>query len=162
MTRCPKNVVKTTLADLLIICRNMRPDEIEQAQAFFPLDEWDADRLAAIMYLKEGPKFTLVDDNGNPIIVGGFEPVSEGVMQSWMAGTMEGWEAHWRSITKASRWLMDSLLANGIRRLQTNALASRAEACNWYVKSLKMEPEGIWKGYGRQGQDVAAFARVGG
>lgn len=156
----PKNLVKAKHADILLLCQNMRPDEIEQMQAFFDLDEYDADAAALILMNKQGPKFTLLDNNGHPVCSGGWEPVGHGIMQSWMVGTMAGWDRHWRSITKSSRWLMDTLLDNGIRRLQTNALASRVDACRWYTDGLKMQPEGIWRKYGRQGQDVAAFARV--
>lgn len=160
MTRCPEKVVQTTLPDLVVLCRSMRPDEIEQAMAFFPMETWDPDWFAAMTYLKGGPKFTLLDDSGVPVIAGGYESVSDGVMRSWMVGTTDGWSKHWRSITKATRWMMDSLLASGIRRLETSVLASRGLTCHWYEKSLKMSPEGIWKGYGRQGQDVAAYART--
>lgn len=77
-----------------------------------------------------------------------------------MVGTIDGWTLHWRSIITAKRWLMDGLFEMGARRLQTNALASRAEALAWYGRSLGLVREGTWRKYGRQGEDVAAFARV--
>lgn len=164
MTRFPANLVATKAFDLLYLCERMRPDEIEQLRAFFPgFDgEYDGETVAKMFIQKSGPAFTLLDSEGTPVCAGGWESIAEGVMQSWMVGTMAGWEQHWRSITKGSRWLMDSLLANGIRRLQTNALASRTEACRWYVDGLKMKPEGVWRGFGRQGQDVAFFSRLAG
>jgi hypothetical protein len=86
--------------------------------------------------------------------------VFPGVWQSWMVGTQAGWDNHWRSITKGCRWLADQLFDQGARRLQTSALASRTWAIDWYVKSLKMTPCGVWKRYGIHGEDVAMFERL--
>ena len=160
MARCPANVVQTTLPDLVMLARAMRPDEQEQIRAF--AGTFDPDTFAAGLMLRPGPKFTLLDAAGNPVVAGGYMPTTEGVMDSWMVGTMDGWGTHWRSITKASRWMMDTLLEGGIRRLQTTVLASRVQTCQWYMKSLKMTPEGVWRGYGQQGQDIALFSRLAG
>lgn len=162
MTRCPANVVKTTHYDLLYLCQRMRPDEIEQLRAFFPMDDYEPEMAALMFANKGGPKFTLVDSAGLPLVAGGWESISDGVCQSWMVGTMAAWESNWRSITKSARWMMDAMLEGGIRRLQTSALASRSAACSWYIDGLRMTPEGIWRGYGRQGQDVAFFSRLAG
>lgn len=160
MTRKPSRLRPTVPMDIFYICHNMRQDEVEQLRAFFPMDEYDPDEAALMFLNKGGPKMTLVDENDMPICVGGYESVSEGVMQSWMAGTMEGWQKHWRSITKSSLWMIEQLFMQGIARVQTNALASRVGACEWYVKSLGMTYEGTWRKFGRQGQDVACFSRL--
>lgn len=158
MATAPANVVQSTLADLLFLARDMREDDWEQARALH--GDMTPDELAARLMVKAGPKFTLLDAEGKPIIAGGYEPVADGVMQSWMLGTMDGWKLHWREITKASLWMMEALLESGVRRLQTTVLASRTLTCRWYTKSLRMQPEGVWRRYGRGGEDVAIFARV--
>lgn len=157
VTKAPHNVVKLRPQDILYLCDRMRADELEQLDAFFDMP---SDRIPHFFLNKTGPQFTLVDSLGVPLVCGGWESMGEGIMQSWMVGTDEAWDKHWRSITKGCRWLMDALLSNGIRRLQTNALASREAACRWYVDGLGMQPEGVWRKFGRQGQDVACFARV--
>jgi len=160
MTRCPSNVVKTRPEDILWLCHRMRADELVQLDA---LTDMSSDDLPVYFLGKTGPKFTVLDANGYPVVAGGFESVSAGVLQSWMLGREGGWDTHWRSITKASRWLMDTLLAQPeIRRLQTVALASRVEACRWYVDGLGMKPEGVWRAYGSNGVDAAAFSRIKG
>ncbi len=159
MSRAPSNMVVTKPQDLFWLVDRMRPDEAEQLHAFYDM-QGQADVLRFFLN-KTGPAFTILDAKGIPVCAGGWESVTDGVMQSWMLGSMEAWDEHWRSITKGARWLMEELLyRRGIRRLQTNALASRAAACDWYVKGLRMEPEGVWRKFGRQGQDVACFARV--
>jgi hypothetical protein len=156
--RCPSNVAPLTELDILFLFPRMRADEQDQLDAFYDFaDEREARRF---FLNKTGPAFTLFDEGRMPVVCGGWESVAEGVMQSWMICREDAFERHWRSITKASRWLMDELLARGVRRLQTNALASRTAACQWYVDGLKMRQEGVWRKFGRGGEDVACFARV--
>lgn len=158
--RKPERLVRTKFRDLIYLCDRMREDEVQQYMAFSEADRFDPDVAALAFANTPGPQFTLLDADGVPVCAGGWFSVGPGVWQSWMVGTMDGWARHWRDITKSSRWLMDQLLANGARRLQTNALACRTEALEWYEKGLLMVPQGVWKGYGRGGEDVAHFARL--
>lgn len=152
-------LVQPTMLQLLTLTAQARPDEIEQYEALVAR-EWNVDDVANDHYNRIGVKFCLTTDDGTPVAAGGWDPIIDGVWQSWMVGTMDQWGRHWRSITKASRRVMDRLEESGARRLQTNALASRAAACQWYVKGLKMQPEGVMRGFGMNGEDVAMFARV--
>lgn len=158
MTRCPSNIAPATPLDILWLFPRMRADEQDQLDAFY---EFADEREAQMFFLaKRGPAYTLFDDQHLPVVTGGWESIAPGVMQSWMMCREDAFDGHWRSITKATRWLMDELLSRGIRRLQTNALATREAACQWYVDGLRMQPEGIWRKFGRGGEDVALFARV--
>lgn len=148
------------LLDLVHICRNMRPDEIEQTLAFGYATAYDPDQCAATLFTQIGPKVTLVGADGMPAYCGGVMEVGPEVFSGWAVGTMAGWETQWRSITKATRRFHDSLLAGPARRIQLTALASRTAACQWYVKGLKMQPEGIRRAYGRNGEDAIEFSRV--
>lgn len=148
-----------TLTDLMILVGEARPDEIEQYEAILGV-AWDRDTIAVDHYQRHGVKFVLVDDGGDPVCAGGWDIVGPDVWQSWMVGTMSHWDRHWRAITKASRLVMSGLFDQGARRLQTNALASRTAACHWYERGLLMRPEGVMRGYGVNGEDVAMFARL--
>lgn len=156
----PSNVVACRNAHLQYLCERMRPDEIEQYLAFTDTDSYDPD-VAALGFMNlPGMKFTVVDRDRMPVAAGGYWEVSPGVWQSWMVGSCDGWAAHWRSLTKAVRWLMASLFNMGARRLQTNGLASRTKAIEWYERALGLKPEGVMRKAGRQGQDVAYFSRL--
>lgn len=157
-----RNVRTATLIDLIHVCRHMRPDEIEQSLAFGYSDAYDADAEAVSLYRQGGPKLTVVGRDGMPAAVGGAMEVGPGVYHAWAAGTIEGWEAEWASITKATRRLFDSLLEGSAHRIQVVALASREKACHWYTKGLKMQPEGVRRAYGRNGEDAIEFSRVRG
>src|SRR5688500_17759244 len=121
-----RNVRTASLLDLIHVCRNMRPDEIEQTLAFGYADAYDPDDTAVSLYSQPGPKLTVVGRDGMPAAVGGAMEVAKGVYHVWAVGTMEGWASEWRSMTKATLKLMDHLLAGPAHRIQIKALASRA------------------------------------
>lgn len=153
-------LTQPTLADLMMLSGEARPDEIEQYEAIVGR-AWDRDTVAVGHYNRDGVKFLLADAaTGQPVCAGGWDPAGPDVWQSWMVGTMTNWDQHWRSITKASRLVMQRLFDAGARRLQTNALASRVAACRWYERGLLMQREGVMRGYGVNGEDVAMFARL--
>jgi hypothetical protein len=156
-----------TLRDLIVLCAQMRPDEIEQWEALMDPDcfradgSFDFEKAAVLLYSLPGLKFSLFA--GDKLLVsGGYFDQGNGVYKSWMVGTMDHWRTHWRSITEATKFVMDCMLQDGIRRLETYALASRELTGHWYVRGLGMEHEGILRGYGYQGQNVAVYSRVSG
>jgi len=158
----PSNVVLTKNWHLTYLCEQMRPDERDQFVAFSFAEGYDPEMAAKQLIGLSGVKFTGLGKDGMPIYAGGFFELRPGVWESWMVGSMEGWATHWRHMTKTARWLMQSLLDTGARRLQTSVLASRVKTCEWYVRSLGMVHEGTQRQFGRNGEDVACFSRVKG
>ena len=94
------------------------------------------------------------------VVSGGVMEVAPGVVSGWMVGTVDGWCANWRSITKGTRRFHDSLFKAGVRRIELVALQSRKDACHWYEKGLKMHREGVRRMYGKNGENAVAYARV--
>jgi hypothetical protein len=159
--RLPSNTVQCNLLHLHYICHHMRSDEIEQYLCFMGLDTYNPDLAACYFNGLAGPRLTVIGPDGFPAAAGGYYEIFPGVYNSWMAGTQAGWDTSWRSLTKATRWLMDHLFDQCMaRRLQTSVLASRVKTMEWYVKSLKMKPQGQWEGYGRNGEGMSHFARL--
>lgn len=159
--KTPKNIVPCSMWHLLYLCEHMREDEIAQYMALTGADSYKPEIAANGMFNMGGPRFTLVDDDNLPVVAGGYAEVIPGVWNSWMVGTSEGWEKHWREITRASKWMIEFMFDKmGARRLETMALADRSAACFWYEKSLKMVPEGMRVGFGMNGEDVAFYGRV--
>jgi hypothetical protein len=162
VSRPPANIIRCKLIHLHYLCARARDDERHQFAVLSDHEVYDPElawaEFAALTL--RGPHFTALDDDNMPAAAGGYHLVRDGVWQSWMVGTDEGWDRHWRSITKGCRWLMDGLFDGGARRLQTSALASRGEAIHWYIEGLKMTPCGVWAGYGRNGEAVAHFERL--
>lgn len=146
--------------DFAYIAAHMRSDEVQQYLALTGLPEYVSDVAARSLIASTGSQFVMVDRGNMPVLVGGFCPVRDGVFEGWLAGTEDGWEHHWRAMTKVCRGLMDDLLASGARRIETFALASRTQAHEWYERSLLMQREGVLRGYFADGQDAVVFSRV--
>lgn len=157
--RRPSCIITPTLDVISFLCRNAREDEVMQYEVLTSR-EYDADE-AAVAFWSSGPFRTAVcDPDGLPIAAGGYEQIMPGVLQSWMVGTQHGWDNHYASIHRATRWLQQTLLDSGkFRRIQTNGLTKRTEACKWYER-LGMQLEGIQRAVGANGEDVSMYARV--
>ena len=146
--------------DFAYLARRMRPDEIDQFLAFSGATEWSPDSAARELLAKRGASFVLVDPGNLPVVAGGFEPISRGVVEAWMLGTIDGWAEHWRRITTACRRLMDAQFANGVHRVQICALASRTKTHEWYERGLGMQREGVLRRYCADGSDAVMFSRI--
>lgn len=144
------------------VCGQMRDDEIEQYLAVTGRPEYDWQEAARDFCNSAGVKYTLVDETGEPIMCGGYNQATEGYWHSWMIGTDKGWRLHWRTITKAARWLMQEMIATGARRLETACLTSRVAANKWHAESMGLTLEGVHRKAGRNGEDIAVFAWVEG
>lgn len=142
------------------IAEHMRPDEIEHWLAITGEKEYSPEVAAAAMIATVGVKFSLVDDLGVPVVVGGFVQESTGCYSLWMCGTIEGWNRRWRSITKSCRALIGALFEDGARRVFISTIASRTAAQDWYVNGLGLIYEGRHREAGAKGEDIVFFSRV--
>lgn len=154
----PDGLITCTLGVIHYLCQNARADEINQMQALTG-SLYDPDDAAVGFYMA-GPWRLAVSDGCKPIAAGGWQELFPGVFQSWMVGTQEGWDRHWRRIHQATRYLIQQMEDSGrVRRFQTNALASRRQACAWYER-LGLRYEGTMRGMGCGGEDVAVYGRA--
>lgn len=140
----------------------MRDDEWAQYCAFTTGGEASRDAAALGLWQLGGHRFTVEHADGMPACAGGYHEILPGTWQSWMVSTDRGWAEQWRSMTKAARWLGDQLLASGARRLQTNALAEREAAHEWYARGLGMRFEARMARFANNGEDILWFARLRG
>ena len=151
-------MAKPTMVDILRICHDARPEEIEQYEAVTGL-VWECDDVVSALYNKVGVKFAFMDGNV-PFSVGGWDPVIDGVWQSWMIGTVDNWAKYWRSITKLSRRTVDFMFSDpDTRRLQITALSSRTKACEWFVRGMKFQYESTMKCFGVGGEDISIYVK---
>jgi hypothetical protein len=159
MTRYPATMVPCKSEHINYLASHMRQDEVEQWLAFSGDDVFVPRQWAATIDAFRGPRYTIMDSHGLPAAAGGYAYLSPGVWQSWMAGTMDGWEHHWRSITKAVRWLMEGMFHIGAQRLETYVIASRTRAIEWYTRSLGMTLKESLPNFAN-GRDAAIYMRA--
>lgn len=146
--------------DFGYLARRMRPDEIEQFLAVTGATDYHSDTAARVFAAIPGHAYAIVGADNRPVMAGGFEPIRPGVYEVWGAGTIEGWEKHWRAITLICNRLIRDLLAGPAHRVQTCALASRTQAHEWYERGLRMKPEGRHPGFFADGQAGISYART--
>lgn len=145
--------------DFVHVAVNMRADERAQWSAF-RAKPYNAMECAADMASHGLASWALLDGDGLAFYVGGLSNQRPGVFTTWAAGTPEGWNKHWRGITRESRRLLDDALANGAHRIEIVSLASRPEAGDWYSRGLGMKAEGTLHRYAGDGQDAIMYAKT--
>lgn len=147
------------LRDLVILAATMLPDEKAQWEAVTG-EAFDADQCARAMSRFTGPSYCLLDGDGNPLVVAGFEEVRPKVWQAWMAGTPEAWRTQWKRITRECKRVGDALLASGAaHRLQIYALPERGAALRWY-EALGYRFEGRLAQFFADGSDAVCYVRT--
>lgn len=156
LVRKPDTLITASLEVIAYLTKRARLDEIEQYEALIG-EEYNHE-VAACHFHEAGPfRVAVMGKDGAPSCAGGFRMIVPGVYQSWMVGTETGWANDWREIHRATRWLMTQMIeARVARRFQTNALASRTEACAWYER-LGLVYEGTAVGFGQNGEDMAQY-----
>ncbi len=151
-------LAQPTMIDFLRICREARPDEIEQYEALVGV-EWDTEIVVNDLFNRVGVKFAIMNEN-IAIAVLGWEPIIPGVWQAWMVGTMDNWDKYWRSLTKLCRETVRIMFASEeTRRLQIGVLASRKKTCEWYIRGMKFHYESTMKNFGLGGEDMAIYVK---
>lgn len=148
------------------ICVGMRESEIRQHIAFMCAteqqleQEYDPGAAADVFIARQGVGGYLLGIDGRPVCAGGFEPSAAmpGVWSSWMCATDDGWDRHWRDITRGTRWMMAQVMMGGARRLETCVLESRVDAQSWFTDFLGMQLEGRRRAYCPSGEDVLLYS----
>jgi hypothetical protein len=158
----PSNLVEGRPWHFMHLAEHLRPDEQANWLAITGMDTYQPDVAVKAMLATPGMAFAIVDAQGIPVVGGGFTNLRGNAWSCWMVGTPEGWESHWRSITRGVRWVMAEMFAAGATRLEVMTLATREAAMTWYERALGMECEGILRAAGAHGEDLAMYARTTG
>lgn len=148
-------LVQPSIYHLLHGCQLAQADEIAQYEAFN--GPWDAQDVAADLFRRPGLRFCLIDDDSMPIVIAGYDPVRDGVWESWMIGSADAWQKYGKTITRETRKIMHALLASDAHRLQLTVLASRLAARSWYERALGMTGVPL-PSYGRGGEDAVLYS----
>jgi hypothetical protein len=149
--------------DFLRVCASMPEDERAQLEVFVG-EKYDIDRAAVGNYEVQGPKW-VVKDEDEPIVIGGFQRLRQGVWQDYMLTTPAAWSPkYWFAITRICRRAMDAMFESGeAHRVQciapANRLAQRPEIERWYGVVGYTREATLWR-YCTDGSDAVIFSRV--
>lgn len=149
-----------TLRDLIVLCAQMRPDEIDQYMALTGAAAFNFEIAAYGLFGTPGKRFLLVNSDDQILAAGGFQEVRPRVWRSWLIGTDAAWTDHWRSITEASRFVAECLFEDGAQRIEDYMLAERTDSAKWCVDGLRMRLDGVLPNYASDGRDVAVYSRT--
>ena len=148
-----------TMLDFLRCAAEMPAGERAQFEASSG-EPYDVDAAAVSAYCSPGPKWVIKDEDGTPIVAGGFVPQRKGVWRDFLLTTPLAWEKHGKAVTRQCRKAMDAMLRSGeAHRLECVALASRTDVFRWY-KVMGYHKEGTLYGYYANGADAVIFSRV--
>ncbi len=152
----------TTLVDILIVCRNLPQDEIDQIEAFSG-DPFDAQNMAVQVMSMPGPKWTCIEkEKGEPIVVAGFFQIGPTIWRSFMLASDLAWDEYGMEVTLHSRAAVKKLIRGEQHiRLETMCLASRDKALEWYPK-IGLEYESTLPGYGVNGESAVLYTAIQG
>lgn len=151
-----------SIQDFLDVAYNMREDEVEQYLSIVGKDKYVPEEFVKTMlqYMSE-ITFVLYDNDGVACCIGGLVETRQKVWQTWMMGTQEGWDNHWRSITKLSRRVIDDLLNSNMgHRVHCYSLHSRHKTHEWYRRGLGMDFESINHKFFADGQNAACHVKI--
>jgi len=115
----------------------------------FGLNRWQTD----------GAAWSLHDDSGRPIAMGGISQVVPWIGTAWMVATDDMTAGSWKKLMRHSRKVFHNA-AKTIPRIEAHVLRSWSDA-DKFARSLKFELEGVRYRAGRNGQDILTFVYQG-
>lgn len=145
------------LAAAVYIASNMRAMDwqcleavtIIQDPEVFGLNRWQTD----------GAAWSLHDDQGVPIAMGGISQNVPWVGTAWMVATDQMTPTSWKKLVRHSRKVFHTA-AKVIPRIEAHVLKDWTEA-DKFARSLKFEFEGERHRAGRDGQSILTFVYQG-
>ena len=153
-------VTDTTLVDLLVVCKGLSEEEIEQLEAFTG-NAYDPEQVAVQTFSSGGVKWTCrVEETSEPIVVAGYFQVGVSTWRSFMLATDRAWAEFGAEVTDHVIEVVDKIAGSGeFIRLETICLQSRAKAQKWY-RTIGLEYESTMRSYGVNGENAVMYVKV--
>lgn len=148
-----------TLLDVLGVCLTL-PQEERDVYRVMSGQDFDPDAVAADLWNSGGPRWCMADEQGRPVVVGGFNRMRPGVFRSWFLATAEAWSQHGAEVTRITQEVIRGMLAQGeAHRLETVTLASKSRTRRWYDR-VGLQFESTLKGFGAGGEAAVMYVAL--
>ena len=146
-------------ADILRVCTDLPPDEIEQIEAFTGRP-FDPVAIAESM-LKQAWLHGLVDAESDEIlVVGCLYLITPSTYRTCFLATNRAWQEYGKEVTLASVDMLAKVLATHRHaRFETLCLAKRTLAQRWY-EMIGLKLESTLPEYGANGEDAVLYVKT--
>jgi hypothetical protein len=142
------------LRSVLHVCEALSSEEAAVYEALTG-ETFEADRVAAQMYLQPGMHWAAIDTQLRA--VGGFARLRPGVLRTWFMAPDSTWSACGREMTDLVRTVIAQVLEQKLaHRIETITLADRTRARAWYER-IGLTLEATLHGYCSNGQDAVLY-----
>ena len=153
-------IVKATMDQLVYVAKHMQA--IEKTSCSALMWGWFEPEKLARKLMRTDMRYCCVDDHHVPVVVGGIDFITPAVGQCWMFGT-DDFPKVVREVTKATRRVLDEILANQVRRIEIRSIETHKVAHEWYRRFLGFTGEpSMLQSYGVNGENFLLFARIRG
>jgi hypothetical protein len=153
-------IVKAEMEHLVYVASHMQAIEKTSCSALM-WGGFDPEKLARKL-MRTDIRYCCLDQNHAPAVVGGVDFITPAVGQAWMFGT-DDFPKVVREVTKATRQLLDTLLANQLLRIEIRSIETHRVAHQWYKRFLGfIEEPAMLRSYGVGGENFLLFSRIRG
>lgn len=151
-----------TLEDVLYVARRMRA--LDRACITALLGQCDEEAFAIGRYNQDGPAWTVCDEAGEPLLVGGLAFHSAWCCVGWLIATDRMTGQAWRKLVRLARTVLASAADRANEqykhRIEMHSL------CGWrgaeaLAERLGFKREGVRRAAGAAGEDVLTWAICG-
>jgi hypothetical protein len=146
------------LGHLLEVCINLPAEERDQFESLAQ-SRYDGASTAAALLVSPGPKYAVVTEEDQCIVVTGATFERPGVWRVWFLATDTAWDSYGEEVTSIAIGLMQMMFHDfGAHRLEVICKADRAKARRWYERHLRLSFEGVLRAYGADKSDFALYS----
>ena len=154
-------LVNGSLVDVLVVCRGLPQDEVDQLEAF--AGGFDIQKIAMGAIQESVVTWTVrYKDTREPLVVAGLIQVGTNIWRTWFLATQRAWDDVGREVTlHTMRQLKKILDRQEHIRIETVCLASREKARAWYER-VGLDYESTMACYGVNGESAVMYVKTKG
>lgn len=145
------------LSDAVYVAKHMRPTDWECLKAVTTIE--DPEVFGLNRWQTDGAAWSLHDDSGVPVAMGGISQTVPWIGTAWMVATQDMDLASWKKLVRHSRTVFRNA-AKVIQRIEAHVLPTWPEA-DKFARSLGFVLEGERHRAGREGQSILTFVYQG-
>ena len=147
-----------TVLDCLYVCENMREEDLEEFLLRDP--RHDKESIVKEILQRNGEQFTIRNQGGDPVIIGGAYYETIGVGTMWFLATDKIKNRDWVQLVELNSILMEVMfLEQACHRIQAYVREKRKTGHSWMSRMGFVE-EGCLRNYFSNGEDCLIYGKA--